>query len=108
MIIYELVSICSALLSAVLLGGILGLLGVLLDAKKQLIEAREQLEQQAKTHHDNMEMSSLANESLGKMLQDQQEQMIIIDERVNQLAGTLPTTQAGSKWSERARRTPQP
>ena len=107
MIIYELVSICSALLSAVLLGGILGLLGVLLDAKKQLIEAREQLEQQAKTH-DNMEMSSLANESLGKMLQDQQEQMIIIDERVNQLAGTLPTTQAGSKWSERARRTPQP
>lgn len=106
--IYQIVAICGALLSTLLLGVLVVELRELLAAKKAMVETKNLSKIQMETHQDNMEMASNANESLGKMLQDQHERMNIIDERVNQLAGTLPTTQAGSKWTERARRTPPP
>ena len=105
---YQLIAICAALLSTLLLGVLIVELRELLAAKKAMTETKNLSKIQMDLHQDNMEMASNANESLGKMLQDQHEQMNILDERVNQLGGTLPTTQAGSKWSERVRRTPPP
>jgi len=105
---YQLIAICAALLSTLLLGVLIVELRELLAAKKEMTETKNLSKIQMDLHQDNMEMASNANESLGKMLQDQHEQMNILDERINQLGGTLPTTQAGSKWSERVRRTPPP
>ena len=105
---YQIIAICAALLSTLLLGVLIVELRELLAAKKEMTETKNLSKIQMDLHQDNMEMASNANESLGKMLQDQHERMNMLDERVNQLGGTLPTTQAGSKWSERVRRTPPP
>ena len=90
MLIYELVSICSAVLSALLLGSFLGLLGVLLDSKKKLAESAEILRK-----------ASESNISLGKMCEALQEQIVVIDERVAMLGGTATQPGAGKPWSNR-------
>jgi hypothetical protein len=106
MLIYELTAVIAAVMSALAIGGFCGILGHLLDAKKQLKDARYESVKQMQEFDEIVKRSSDSNISLGNMLTDLENRITIIDERVSLLGGTLPTPGAGETWSERAKRNP--
>ena len=119
MVIYEIVVIISAVLSAGMVGAFVSMSVQILELRKQLfidrIEYREELKNARETiaakvveFDDVTKLASAANQSMGNMLTDMETRLVAIDERISMLQGTATVSGAGVQKSWQAQQRSQP
>ena len=96
--IYEIVAVGAACISAAMIGFFIGIKGELADCKEALLLARVESRKQMGDFDAMMDKASKSNESLGSMCEDLERKLIVIDERVAMLAGTATQPGAGNIW----------
>lgn len=88
----------STLLSFTLLGAFLAMIYRLHSAEKSLKESQDKLNEKIIEFDKVTRDASLANNSMGKLLQDQQEMISQLDERMSMLQGTTGINKGAKQW----------
>ncbi len=115
MIIYEIVTIITAVLAAGMTGASLhfafylrrvldenrSLIGDKIHfAELELVKTRKQLAEKVKEFDEVTKKASEANNSMGSMLADLENKVVAIDERFSMMQGTATVTGAGNSWQK--------
>ena len=102
---YELITFFTAVISAFVAGSFVMTLKSLGDARTSLVKASENMDNKVKEFHEIIRQSSEANNSMGTMLSDMGDKLVMIDERVSMLSGAATVTGAGvNTWPNQKQR----
>ena len=105
MILYEIVTIITAVIASAMLGALYATKHELHLAKVDLKDATNQSKDSVDRFEDITKKASEANLSMGNMLADLEQKLVVMDERISMLQGSAPMGGIGQTWQPTAPKT---